>query len=103
MKQLTEEHSLERLLLLKHATTHGKKITVLGGQSLTTDDLFIGTEYGMREKEKQRLTVMKAKGLQMMALENKAVEILAMREAASDSEWTVTDLKTLLSLHKVKI
>jgi hypothetical protein len=44
IKQLTEEHSLERQLLLKNATTHGKKFTVLGGQPLTTDDLFIGTE-----------------------------------------------------------
>ena len=68
-KQLMEEHSLERQLLLKNATTRGKKITVLGGQPLTTDDLFIGTEYGMREKEKQRLTVTKTKRLRMMALE----------------------------------
>jgi len=30
MKQLTEEHSLERQLLLKHATTHGKKFAVWG-------------------------------------------------------------------------
>jgi hypothetical protein len=52
MKQLTEEHSLERQLLLKNATTHGKKITVMWGQPLTTDDTFIGTEYRMREKEK---------------------------------------------------
>ena len=99
--QLTEEHSLERQLLLKNATTHGKKFTVLGGQPLTTDDLFIGAEYGMREKEKQRLMVTKTKRLRMMALERKAVEIMAKREAAPYSEWTATDLKTLLSLHKV--
>ena len=67
MRQLMEEHSLERQLLLKHATTHGKKFTVLGGQPLTTDDMFIGTEYGMREKEKQRLTVAKKKRLWMTA------------------------------------
>ncbi len=72
MKQLMEEHSLEWQLLLKHATTHGKKFTVLGGQPLTTDDLFIGTEYGLREKEKQRLTVTKTKRLRMMALEKKS-------------------------------
>jgi hypothetical protein len=101
MKQLTEEHSLEHQLLLKNATTHGKKITVLGGQPLTTDDMFIGTEYRMREKEKQGLTVTKTKRLRMMALEVKSVEILAKREAAPDNEWTATDLKTLLSLHKV--
>jgi len=68
-KQLMEEHSLERQLLLKNTTTHGKKFTVLGGQPLTTDDLFIGAEYGMREKEKQRLMVTKTKRLRMMALE----------------------------------
>jgi hypothetical protein len=101
MKQLTEEHSLERQLVLKNATTHGKKFTVLGGQPLTTDDMFIGTEYRMREKEKQRLTVTKTKHLRMMALEVKAVEILAKRDAAPGNEWTATDLKTLLSLHKV--
>jgi len=98
-KQLMEEHSLERQLLLKNATTHGKKF--LGGQPLTTDDLFIGAEYGMREKEKQWLMVTKTKRLRMMALEKKAVEIMAKREAAPYSEWTATDLKTLLSLHKV--
>jgi len=73
-KQLTEEHSLERQLLLKNATTHGKKFTVLGGQPLTTDDLFIGAEYGMREKEKQRLMVTKTKRLRMMALKKKPLK-----------------------------
>ena len=36
-----------------------------------------------------------------MALEKKPVEIMAKREAAPASEWTATDLKTLLSLHRV--
>jgi len=63
--------------------------------------MFIGTEYGMREKEKQRLTVTKKKPLRMMALEEKAVQILVKREATSDGNWTMMDLKTLLSLHKV--
>ena len=44
----------------------------LMAKSLMTDDMFIGTEYGMREKEKQRLTVAKKKRLRMMALEEKA-------------------------------
>ena len=43
---------------------------------MTTDDMFIGTEYGMREKEKQRPTVAKKKCLRMMALEEKAIQIL---------------------------
>ena len=60
---------------------------VLGGQLLTTDDMFIGTEYGMREKEKQRLTVAKKKHLRMIALEEKAVQILVKREATSNSDW----------------
>ena len=55
----------------------------------------------MREKEKQGLTVAKTKRLLMMALEVKAIEILAKMEAAPNNEWTATDLKTLLSLHKV--
>ena len=63
--------------------------------------MFIGTEYGMWEKEKQRLAVVKKKRLQMMALEEKAVQILAKREATPGSNWTMMDLKTLLSLHKV--
>jgi len=50
--------------------------------------MFIGTEYRirMREKEKQGLTVAKTKHLRMMALEVKAVEILAKREAAPNNE-----------------
>ena len=68
---------------------------------MTTDDMFIGTEYGMRDKEKQRLMAAKKKCLRMMALEEKAVQILAKREATPDSNWTMMDLKTLLSLHKV--
>ena len=68
---------------------------------MTTDDMFIGTEYGMQEKEKQRLAVAKKKRLRMMALEEKAIQILAKREATPNSDWLMMDLKTLLSLHKV--
>ena len=59
----------------------------LMAKSLMTDDMFIGTEYGMREKEKQRLTVAKKKHLRMIALEEKAVQILVKREATSNSDW----------------
>ncbi len=49
----------------------------------------------------QRLTVVKKKRLWMMALEEKAIQILAEREATPHSDWMMTDLNTLLSLQKV--
>ena len=61
------------------------KLTIFQNLDLWIDDMFIGTKYRMQEKEKQRLMVVKMKCLQMMALEEKAIQILAKREAASDS------------------
>jgi len=45
--------------------------------------------------------VVKKKRLWMMALEEKAIQILAEREATPHSDWMMTDLNTLLSLQKV--
>ena len=39
----------------------GKKFSVMGGNHLTADDLFIATEMSLWEKEKQHLAVLKKK------------------------------------------
>ncbi len=48
---ITEPHTLERQLLVAKATTAGKKFTATNASHLTAVDIFVGAEYGYREKE----------------------------------------------------
>jgi hypothetical protein len=56
-----EVHTIEWQKLLMKAAAAGKKFSVMGGNHLTADDLFIATEMSLWEKEKQHLAVLKKK------------------------------------------
>jgi hypothetical protein len=52
---------------LMNATTACKKFTIMGGNHLTSDEIFIAAEMSLRIKEKQRLVGMKKKFQQAAA------------------------------------
>ena len=58
-KIVTEEHTIERQLLLQRASTAGKKFSIMGGNHSTLDDIFISAEMAFRKKEKAHLTAIK--------------------------------------------
>ena len=58
-KIITEEHLLDHRMLLAKASTHGQKFSVTGRAHLTLDDILIGSELALHEKEKTRLTAEK--------------------------------------------
>jgi hypothetical protein len=101
LKIVTEENSLERHLLLAKATTHGKKFSATGCLHLTSDDVLIGSEYAIREKEKERLTKEKVNRLWQLNVERKAKEILEKQASNINNNLTVGELNALLALHKV--
>lgn len=100
-KIVTEENSLERRLLLAKVTTHGKKFSATGCLHLTSDDVLIGSEYAIREKEKERLTKEKVNRLWQLNVERKAKEILEKQASNINNNLTVGELNALLALHKV--
>ena len=58
-ERITEEHSEERHAAITKATTSGKLFSATNGGHLTSDDVFIGTEKGTREKDMKRLAIEK--------------------------------------------
>ena len=60
-KLVTEEHTVKRRMQLMNASTAGKKFTIMGGNHLTSNDIFIAAEMSLRIKEKQRLVGLKKK------------------------------------------
>ena len=100
-KLVTEEHTVERRMQLMNASTAGKKITVMGGNHLTSDDIFIAAELTAREKEKQRLEVMKKKCERAAAIEEKAKSVIdAKGEDCKD--WLGHELDAVLAWHGVQ-
>ena len=98
---MTEEHSLEHRLLLAKASTHGKKFSATGGLHLTSDDVLIGSEYAAREKEKERLLKDKSRRQRLIAVEEKVQAIIEKKAMSINNNWTVGELNSVLSWHKV--
>ena len=61
---------------LMNASTAGKKFTVMGGNHLTSDDIFIAAEMSLRIKEKQRLVGLKKKVERAAAIEEKGKAVI---------------------------
>jgi len=95
-EQITEEHSAERLQLLTKSNTHGKLFTATGGGHLTSDDIFIASEMGTREKEKKRLTSEKTRRLRKMAAEEKGKLVLSTKGVEGNG-WSVQDVDAVLA------
>ena len=83
-----------------NATTQGKKFTLTGGFHLTSDDIFISAEMGVREKEKQRLMKEKSRCEAQAAVEAKGTKLLE-EKGCNYTNWTVADLNTLLGWYKI--
>ena len=72
-RRLTVSQKQEQLM---NASTAGKKFTVMGGNHLTSDDIFIAAEMSLRIKEKQRLVGLKKKFERAAAIEEKGKAVI---------------------------
>ena len=50
-KIIMKEQTIERQMQLKKAATAGKKFTIMGGNHLTSDDIFCSRDDCLRERE----------------------------------------------------
>jgi hypothetical protein len=100
-KLVTEEHSVERRMQLMNASTAGKKFTVMGGNHLTSDDIFIATEMSFRQKERERLTVLKKKCTRATEIENKGKLVIETKGTDCD-DWLVHELEAVLAWYGIK-
>ncbi len=57
----TQKQKTRQLTVFMNASTAGKKFTVMGGNHLTSDGIFIAAEMSLRIKEKDRLVGLKKK------------------------------------------
>jgi hypothetical protein len=100
-KIVTEENTIERQMQLMKAMTAGKKFSVMGGNHLTADDIFIATEMTLREKEKQRLEVLKKKCERLSSIEAQA-KLVIENKGTDATSWSKTDLDAVLGWYGVK-
>jgi hypothetical protein len=100
-KIITQEHTIERQTQLMKAATAGKRFTVMGGNHLTSDDIFIAAEMSMREKEKHRLEVSKKKFERAAAIEEKGKAVIETKGTDCNG-WLVHELDAVLAWHGVQ-
>ena len=86
---------------LMKAATAGKRFTVMGGNHLTSDDIFIAAEMSMREKEKHRLEVSKKKFERAAAIEEKGKAVIETKGTDCNG-WLVHELDAVLAWHGVQ-
>ena len=84
-RRLTERNSKERIVLLAHANTHGKKIFMTGGSHVCSDDFckaqaLIAREEELEEKQKLKKTLQAKSELQ-----TKAMALLVEKAACFES------------------
>ena len=100
-ERITEEHSEERHASITKATTSGKLFSATNGGHLTSDNVFIGTEKGTREKDMKRLTIEKKRLQRLLKVEEKAKLVLSTKGVDGGVRWTVTDFDTILAWYNV--
>jgi hypothetical protein len=83
------------------AATAGKKFTVMGGNHLTSDDIFIAAEMSNREKEKHRLLVLKKKCTQAPEIENKG-KLVIENKGTDCNNWLGLELDAVLAWYGVQ-
>ena len=84
-----------------NASTAGKKFTVMGGNHLTSDDIFIAAEMSLRIKEKQRLVGLKKKVERAAAIEEKGKAVIE-KKGTDCNGWLVHELEAVLAWHGVQ-
>ncbi len=95
-KIITKEHTIEWQTQLMKAATAGKKFTVMGGNHLTSDNIFIAAEMSIWEKEKHRLEVLKKKFKQAAAIEEKGKAVIETKGTDCNG-WLVHELDAVLA------
>ena len=75
-RPITAPHSLERIILLSKAKSHGEKFTATGGSHLTSDDFFKSMEVPVREKEVKELEQDKVRQMNCATNEQLAMQLL---------------------------
>ncbi len=81
---------------LMNVLTAGKKFTVMGGNHLTSDDIFIAAEMSFRQKEREPLTVLKMKCTRATEIENKGKLVIETKGTDCDN-WLVHELEVVLA------
>jgi len=85
---------------LLRSSTHGKKFSATGGFHLTSDNVLIGAEYLVHEKEKESLSKEKARCTKLAVVEAKGW--LVMETKGDDiTNYLVLDLDALLAWYQV--
>ena len=75
-KIITEEHLIEHQKYLMHVVSAGKKFTVMSGNHLSSDDIFIAAGMSLLENEKQHLEVLKKKCEQLSFIEAQGKSVI---------------------------
>jgi len=83
MGPITERMSRERIELLKHANTHGKKFFATGGSHVCSDDFFKAQALQLqaRDDEIEKMTKLKKLLLGKTELRDKAMGILVAKSS----------------------
>jgi hypothetical protein len=72
----------------------------MGGNHLTADDIFIATEMTLREKEKQRLEVLKKKCERLCSIEAQAKSVIETK-GVDATRWLKPELDAILGWYGV--
>ena len=84
-----------------NASTAGKKFTIMGGNHLTSDDIFIAAEMSLRIKEKDRLVGLKKKCTRATEIENKG-KLVIETKGVDCNGWLVTELDIVLAWYGIQ-
>jgi hypothetical protein len=68
----------------------------MGGNHLTSDDIYIAAEMSLRQNEKQHLVGLKKKCEQLAAIEEKGKLVIATKGTDCDG-WLVHELEAVLA------
>ena len=79
----------------------GKKFTIMGGNHLTSDDIFIAAEMSLRQKEKGRLLALKKKCTRAAEIENKG-KLVIETKGTDCNGWLVHELEAVLAWYGVQ-
>jgi hypothetical protein len=104
-RRLTERNSKERIALLAHANTHGKKFFVTGGSHVCCDDFFKAQALIAREEELEVKQKLKKTLQAKSALQTKAMALLVEKAACFElnqyKNVSTKDLDLLLQWYRV--
>jgi hypothetical protein len=102
---VTEPHSKERVNAIKAAKTAGQMFYATGGKHLNSDEFFVASELKKRDAEIKAMEDVKAKRAKYCKEQKEAVLMIRKKgelTVATEKEFTVAQIKTLLHWKKAK-